>query len=175
MLEKLVMDSMSLPTTSETVNQLKAADLLGINRVTLAEWLRRRKLRGTYNERTRQWSIPVDEITRLIRERHRRVEAPAVSEFVVGEVDKMYLDAVALVATASRQFLDAHLALEAQARRYPTSHPEQLISLFQTALDLLVETVARYEKIATTRALLHTIEARGPALPHPEDRSQESV
>jgi hypothetical protein len=174
MLESLAMEHMSLPTTGETVTQLKAADLLGVSRFTVADWLRRRKLRGKYDEATRQWSISIDEIHRVRRERSERREGPSVAE-IVTEVDKLYLDAVALVAVASGQFLDAHRALETQAQRHPTSHPEALIDTFQKALDLLVATVSRYEKLAAVRATVHTIDARGPALPHPEDRSQESV
>jgi hypothetical protein len=168
------MDSMPLPTTGEMVNQLRAADLLGINRVTAAEWLRRGKLRGKYDETTRTWAIPLDEVNRLIRERHRRVEAPAVPE-IVAEVDRLYIDAVSLVATACAQFLDVHRALEDVARRHPDAHPAALIESFQKALDLLVVTVGRYEKLAAVRATVHTIDARGSALPHPEDTPQENA
>jgi predicted transcriptional regulator len=174
MLESLAMDHMSLPTTGEAVTQLKAAELLGVSRFTVSDWLRRGKLRGKYDEATRTWSIAIDEIHRVIRDRSARREGPSVAE-IVTEIDRLYIDAVALVATACAQFLDAHRALEAQARRYPDSHPAQLIESFQKALDLLVAVVRRYEQLATTRATVHTIEARGPALPHPEDRSQESV
>jgi predicted metal-dependent hydrolase len=167
------MDSVTLPRTGETLNQLRAADALGMNRVRVAEWLRRGKLRGRYDEATRQWAIPIDEINRVIRERSERREGPRVAE-IVTEIDKLYSDAVALVAVAAKQFLDAHHALEDVARRHPDAHPEQLISLFQAALDLLVETVARYEKLATVRAAVRSIEARAAAASHPDDHPQES-
>jgi hypothetical protein len=164
---------MNLPTTGEAVTQLKAAELLGVSRFAVSDWLRRGKLRGRYDETTRQWSIAIDEIHRVLRARSERREGPSVAE-IVTEIDKLYSDAVALVAVAARQFLDAHAALEVVARRHPDAHPEQLIATFQTALDLLVETVARYEKLATVRAAVRSIEARAAAAPHPEDHPQES-
>jgi hypothetical protein len=167
------MDNITVPRTGERVNQLRAADLLGMNRVTVSEWLRRGKLRGRYDEATRQWSIPIDEIDRVIRERSERREGPSVAE-IVTEIDKLYTDAVALVAVAAGQFLESHRALEDVARRHPDAHPAALIETFQKALDLLVETVARYEKLATVRAAVRSIEARAAAAPHPEDSPQES-
>jgi hypothetical protein len=157
----------------QTVTGNQAAELLNVDRSTITHMLRRGSLKGHYDAATRAWAIPMHEIKRVIHQRDRRVEGPGMTE-IVSAVDAQYVDAVALLATAASQFLDAHRVLTDQSRRHPDSHPAALIATFQKSLDLLVLTVQRYQQIATTRATIRAIEAHEAAAPHPEDRPQEN-